>query len=129
MSAFEKVSGPPGVKFQTLGDSVAGRIVAVEDYQEKVFGSEELKTYPKTGDPVMGVKITLETNPGDESTRVTLWAHGKNMMQSIAQAFRAAGVSDIRVGDDMAVTWSGMDGRAKAYQSVYDKAPEDEAAA
>lgn len=131
MSAFGNVSTGdkyPAVTFKSVGDSVAGRIVGHEDYQETVFGSKELKFYPNSGDPVMGVRIFLETKPGDEESRVTLWCQGKLLMKAVATAFRAAGVQDIREGDDLAVTFTGYDGRAKTYSAAYSPAETDKAA-
>jgi hypothetical protein len=109
----------PAVKFSAVGDSVAGRIIGVLDYQETVFGSDELKTHPETGDPVWAVRIVLETVPGDESSRVTLWAQGKLLMLAITTAFRSAGAEDVAIGGFLTVTFTGYDGRAKTYQADY----------
>jgi hypothetical protein len=129
LSAFGAVSDKyPSVSFKNLGDSVAGRIVELADYQQKDFSSGELKFWPKSGDPMMGTRVTLETVPGDESSRVTLWGEGQRLMAAIARAFRAAGASDVTVGDDLAVTFTGMDGRAKAYQAAYSRAEGAQAA-
>lgn len=129
MSQFTNVSTSPGypsVSFKQVGDDVAGIIVAFEDYQETVYGSKELKTYP-SGDPIMGVRVHLELVPGDESSRVTLWAQGKLLMKAIAIAMKNAGVSDIGIGDQLAVKFTGYDGRAKTYSAAYEKAETDEA--
>lgn len=124
MSALSQTSTAekyPAVKFNSVGDSVAGRIIGTEDYQETVFGTKgELKFYP-SGDPVMGVRVYMETTPGDESSRVTLWAQGKLLMKAIAVAFRAAGAQDLEVGADLAVTFTGYDGRAKTYSAAYSR--------
>ena len=111
----------PSVAFKAVGDSVAGRIVGIENYQVTEFGSNPPvpKFYPKSGDPVMGIRITLETRPGDASSRVTLWAQGKKLMLSIAKAFRESGANDVTVGDDLAVTFTGYDGAAKTYHAAY----------
>jgi hypothetical protein len=129
MSVIASTSGSqyPSVSFKSIGDSVAGRIVATEDYQETVFGSKDLKFFP-SGDPVMGVRITMELTPGDESSRVTLWAQGKRMLQAIAAAVKGAGAADIEIGADLALTFTGYDGRAKVFQGAYAR-PEAEMAA
>lgn len=122
-------SGYTAVKFKAVGDAIAGRIIAFEDYQEKEYADDQArgvkkgdpKTYP-SGDPIMGTKISLETNPGDESSRVTLWAQGKLMLAAIAAAVRGSERADIAVGDDLAVTFTGYDGRAKAYSAAYSPA-------
>lgn len=119
MSAIsQQSSGYTAVNLKATGDAVAGRIVGFEDYQVKVFGTNDLKFFP-SGDPVMGVRIHLETNPGDESSRVTLWAEKANMLKAIAKGVREAGASDIEIGGDLAVTRTGMDGRAITYSSAY----------
>lgn len=118
-------SKAPAVKFQSIGDAVAGRIVDIEDYQETVFGTVtaqnpqgEPKFYP-SGDPVMGVRVTLETDPGNEGSRVTLWGQGKRLLQAISRAVKDSGASDLEIGGDLAVTFTGYDGRAKLYQAAY----------
>lgn len=133
MSAFGNVSGEdryPSVSFKSVGDSVAGRIVGLEDYQEKEFADDskrgvrkgDPKVYEKSGDPVMGVRITLEMTPGDDTSRVTLWAQGARLMKAVAKAFRAEGRDDITTGDDLAVTFNGYDGRAKTFVAAYARA-------
>jgi hypothetical protein len=103
----------------TKGATVAGRIVAFEDYQEQDFYTKAPKVYEKSGDPVMGVRITLEQTPGDAESRIALWAHGKLMLTAIRQAVRAAGARDLELGADLAVTFTSYQGRAKAYQAAY----------
>lgn len=126
MSVIAGISGNsyPSASFKAVGDSVAGRIVSFEDYQEKVFGSEELKFWP-SGDPVMGVRIGLEVSPGDPNSRITVWAQGKKLLAAIALAVKSTGAQDLEIGGDLAVTFTGYDGRAKTYQAAYAK-PEGE---
>lgn len=105
--------------FGAVGDAVAGVIVAFEDYQELDFYTKEPKVYEKSGDPVMGVRITLEQTPGDGDSRITLWAKGKLQLTAIRQAVKAAGARDLEVGADLAVTFTGYQGRAKTFQAAY----------
>lgn len=128
MSAIGNVGGPPSVNLKSVGDSVAGRIVSFEDYHVKEFGTDNLRYFP-SGDPIMGTRIVLETIPGDTSSQVTLYVEKVRMLKAIANAFRAAGATDLEVGADLAVTWTGMDGRAKAYQAAYARADADAVAA
>lgn len=121
MSIIGNTSGGdsyPRVSFKSVGDSVAGRIVSFEDYQVKDFQTKEPKFFP-SGDPIMGVKVHLELTPGDAASRVTLWAEKKNMLKAIKNAVVGAGAQDIEEGADLAVTFSGYDGRAHAYQAAY----------
>jgi hypothetical protein len=99
--------------------TVAGRVVAFQDYQEQNFYTNEPKVYEKSGDPVMGVCITLEQTPGDAESRVMLWAHGKLMLSAIAQAVKATGARDLEHGANLSVTCTGHQGRAKTYQALY----------
>jgi hypothetical protein len=112
-------SGYPSVKLKTIGDSVTGRIVGYEDYQMKEFGTNELKFWEKSGDPMMATRIDLEMNPGDASSRVSLYVEKKNMRNAIRNAVIAAAGSDIEEGADLAVTFSGLDGRSHAFQAAY----------
>jgi hypothetical protein len=122
----------PSVSFKAIGDSVGGRIVDFEEYQEQDFYSKEPKFFDNPGpdgkpQPIMGIRITLEQNPGDTSSRVTLWAKGGKMLKAIAMVVKAAGATDLEVGADLAVTFTGYDGRAKTFQAAYAR-PEAEAA-
>ncbi len=129
MSALGNAGGYPAVKFKNVGDKVAGRIVSFEDFQETEYEDDprrgvkkgDLKFYPKSQDPIMGVRIVLETIPGDETSRVTLYCQGKRLMSAVANAFRAKGAGDLEVGADLAVVHPGYDGRAKAYSADYSR--------
>ena len=130
MSALGNVGGTsyPAVKFKNIGDNVAGRIISIEDFQETEYADDpakgvkkgDLKFYP-SGDPIMGVKVGLETIPGDETSRVTLYVQGKRLMKAVATAFRRAGAADLEEGADLAVVHPGYDGRAKAYSAEYSR--------
>lgn len=130
MSAFGNIgSGYDGVKFNTVGDAIAGRIVSFEDFQVTEFADDpkrgvkkgDPKVFP-SGDPILGVKVNLETEPGNEGSRVTLWVEKPAMLKAIATAFRQAGKTDVAVGDDLAVTFTGYNGRAKAFSAAYSPA-------
>lgn len=122
MSAIANMSGAPSFTHKNVGDAVGGRIVSFEDYQVKEFGTDTLKTFEKSGDPVMGVRIVLEVVPGDSSSAVTLWAEKPRMLKAIAGAVKGTGAKDLEVGGDLAVTFSGFDGRAKAFLAAYARA-------
>lgn len=129
MSAIaDRGTGNKWVKFKDVGDNVVGTIVAFEDLQDKEFEDlpargvkkGDLKFYP-SGDPVMFTQIILETIPGDPSSQVTLDAKGKLMMQAIGRAIKVAGGKDLEIGGDLAVVFTGYNGRAKAYSSNYSR--------
>lgn len=109
----------PSASFKSIGDSIAGRIVEFADYQEKDFTTQELKFYDD-GNPVMGVRITLETVPGDDESRVNLWLHGKQMLTAVRTAVRNSGGRDLAVGADLGLIHNGFQGRAKTFQAAYE---------
>jgi hypothetical protein len=119
----------PAVSLKAVGDSVAGRIAEFDNYQVTHFADDpkngvkkgDLKFFP-SGDPIMGVKVVLETSPGDAGSRVTLWAEKPNMLRAIAAAVRAQGATDLELGADLAVTFSGFEGRAHSFQAAYARA-------
>lgn len=119
MSALSQVSsGYSAVKFNVVGDAVAGRIIGFDDYAVLDFTTKEPKLFP-SGDPILGVKIHLETIPGNESSRVSLWCEKANQLKAVATAVRAAGRDDLTIGDDLAMTFTGMDGKAKTFSADY----------
>jgi hypothetical protein len=122
MSVIANSGGPAAVNFKAVGDSVAGRIISHEDYQCKEFDTGALRFFEKSGNPIMGTKIVLETIPGDEESQVTLFVEKVRMIKAIAAAVRGSGAVDLEVGADLAVTWTGMDGRAKGWQAAYARA-------
>jgi hypothetical protein len=135
------LAGRATASFKAVGDSIAGRIVSFEDYQETEYSDDPRKLGPtgvtgvKKGDPkfypvkgkedprpVMAVRIVLDTTPGDEPTLVTLYAQGAKLQTAISAAFVEQKLGDIRVGDDLAVTFTGYEGKAKTYKAAYAKA-------
>lgn len=119
MGAFDNVSNNySAAKFSALGDSVAGRIVGFDEYQTTDFQTKQPKFFP-SGDPVMGVHIHLEQSPGDPSSRVTIFADKLAQLKAIKAAFTAAGRSGLTEGDDLALSHTHMDGRAKGFKANY----------
>jgi hypothetical protein len=93
--------------FKSVGDSVDGRIASV-----------------KHSDP--SVLIILETTPGDESSRVELWARSEQLRGAIGEAFYATGARTLEIGADLTVTFTGWDGGAKEYEVEYARPGERE---
>lgn len=128
MSVISNTSGGyPAVSLKNLGDAVVGRIIALEDYEVKEFGTENPKLNQKTQLPELGVRISLEMTPGDPSTRVTLWAEKWRMIKAIAVAVKGAGAADLEIGADLAVSHNTMDGRAKGFSASYGRPAAGEA--
>lgn len=108
----------PAASLKQVGDTVAGRIVSFTDYQCTDFKTKAPRFYP-SGDPILGVRVVIETNPGVESSRVTLFVQGKYYMRAIAKAVKAAGASDLAEGADLSVSVTGFDGQARLYDAEY----------
>jgi hypothetical protein len=106
------------VALKNLGDSVAGRIIAFEDYQPNDFNTKQPKVF-KDGTPWPGVRVHLEQTPGNEESRVTLYVEKINMLNAIGRAVAEAGGADLEVGGDLAVTFSGRDGQAHTFTAQY----------
>lgn len=104
----------PEVHFNYEGHYVTGRIV-------------EVWYFPPT------VSIILELTPGDESSRVELWAKSERLRGPIGDAFRAAGARTLEIGADLTVTFTGWDRypyqAAKLYQARYARPKDEEAEA
>lgn len=105
-------------KWQTIGDTFAGRIVSMEQRQQTDPKDNTPKFFP-SGDPMMVWVITVEQANGDT---VAFYAsggkykveegEGESMLNAIGAAVRAAGASGVDVGAELAVSFSGW-GEAK----------------
>jgi hypothetical protein len=93
--------------FESVGDSVDGRIVSI-----------------KHVDP--SVRIVLELTRGDKKSRVKLWAQSERLRGAIGKAFFAAGALSLELGADLTVTFTGYDGGAKEYEAAYERPGERE---
>lgn len=114
------------MKFRNVGDTVSGRIIDFADVQEREYADDPKKGVkkgdPKTwpdGNPVMQVRITLETRPGDAGSRMNLYVSGQRMKKAVRTALAAAGVEDISPQSDLSVTFTGYEGVAKLYSATY----------
>lgn len=117
----------PGASFKNIGDKVAGTIAEIAEYQVRDFETQEPKFYPKSGDPIMGVRITLRTDPNDWRSHVTLWAEKPLMIRAIRQAVQDEGAEDLEERGDLAVMLKGRAGLTMLWEAAYSR-PEAEAA-
>jgi len=84
-------SGPPSIKFGTIGDSVTVGLVNVDDYQQKNFDTDELLFWnddpkqPKMGKVVTGLVIANnggllgsddEERPAQPGDLISFWCEG-----------------------------------------------------
>lgn len=119
-SVDDILDGTPSAKFETIGDTVTGRIITSESRQQTDMDTGELLFW-NDGRPRMQVLITLEQPDGDD---VRLYVKG-NMQNAIKKALRD---SDAKLlpGGTLTVTYTG-DGEPtkrgwnapKQYTAVY----------
>ncbi|MFI6368963.1 hypothetical protein ACIBG0_40330 [Nocardia sp. NPDC050630] len=109
-SAFGRNSAP--------GTTVTGRVTAAnEEPKLKFDGAPDEVELDDDGKPVMQLIVTLATAGGPRNLYVT-W----RMEQAIGAALDTAGVADFRIGDTLAVTYTGPDPdypKARLFTAVY----------
>jgi hypothetical protein len=109
------------VKFRNVGDTASGRIIDFADVQERDFNTKEPKFWDEAKTrPILQVRITLETIPGDKDSRKNLYVSGQRMRQAVKGALAASGASDISPQSKIAVQFTGFDGQAKTYTATYE---------
>lgn len=127
MSFLAATATTPYYKFAEVGASVAGRIVGLQERDKHKFQTAAQRaakeprvvdTWPN-GETKKEMVVTLEQEPGDEDSRVLLVISSASQVKSTREALRAAGASDIREGDDLRQTWTGVEGIARQYTTVY----------
>lgn len=109
--------GSPALKFETVGTSYTGTVVAEPTAtQQKDFRTQQPETWPD-GSPKMQVLVQVSTalrdpqKPEDDGTR-TLYIKGKELTNAIRAAVRASGANGIHTGGTLTVTYIG-DGQAQ----------------
>jgi hypothetical protein len=113
ISAFDS-SGAPAFKFEQIGDKVVGRIVSMNERQQREFGTQK-PLFFESGDPRMEWVITLATESGESGS---LFARGGNydvgtgqgaaMLIAIHDAAIVANVTELMVGGQLAVQYTGL---------------------
>lgn len=86
---MEGAGGPPGVKFEALGDSVTGVVLSMRERDDIDMDTNEVKTWPN-GDPIKVYAAVLDVD-GTEDGQRTLWIRG-NMVKAVREAVTKAGV-------------------------------------
>lgn len=112
-------SGSKSFQFNDINDIVRGTIESAEVKQQTSIEGE-LLTW-QDGTPRKQLVITLQTNlkdDDDDDGLRTIYAKGgrydvqsgsgKSMRDAIVEAVKAAGGKEIKVGDELAVCFSGM---------------------
>jgi len=99
----------PALKFESINDSHAGKVIEVTKLEDR-DPNGELKTWPN-GDPKFVFVFTLATSEGIGS----LWARG-NMVKAIREAAQAAGATTM-VGAQLAVKFIGEGEKKKGFNA------------
>jgi len=120
--------GYPTLKLDQLRVWVGGTIVSKPTTrQETEFGTGKPKTYPKSGDPIMGILVDVQTDQRtdteDDGIR-RLYVEGKRLKDAIRDGILAVGAPGLEIGGALWVAWTGTEqGQgatpAKTYESRY----------
>jgi len=120
--------GYPAVKLDQLRVWVGGRIVAKPTArQETTFGTGEPKTYPRSGDPIMGILVDVQTDQrldAEDNGIRRLYVEGRRMKEAVKAGVVASGADGLAPGGELYVAWVGEEqGQgttpAKVYESRY----------
>lgn len=128
VSNFLFAGGAKAFQFNNFGDTVSGEVTNCEVRQQTSIEGE-LLSWPD-GKPRMQLVITLQTklkdNDDDDGLR-TIYAkggrfdvaegEGSSMRDAIADAVRLLGAKSIDVGDELAVSFTGLGVAKRGYSA------------
>ncbi|WP_237222672.1 hypothetical protein [Rothia nasimurium] len=131
MSFFTPVASA-SAKFPTPGATITGEITEISEPMQARKYEDNSPDYWPSGDPVMQVKVTLQTDERDpqiqdDDGKRALWVRqSSQMLYAIQAGMKAAGQSDLQVGGRLQVTYTGDDPNSKnprnprkLYSAVY----------
>lgn len=124
MSLSELLNSTGGrtAKFETVGASITGTVVAAEARQRTDLDTGKPATWDN-GDPQMQVVITLATDerdpddPDDDGHRNVYVKAWGPQLRALRDAVRASGAKDIEAGGVFTATYSGDGERPKPHMS------------
>jgi len=107
--------GAPSANFKSEGASITGRIVAIsEPYLEREYdpnapGQGKLKTFPKSGDPIMTFNFDVATDLRDPSIDDDdgvrrVYMDGARIKKAFREHLRAIGAPGLEVGGQITLT-------------------------
>jgi hypothetical protein len=120
--------GYPTAKLDKLRVWVGGKIVTKPTTrQETEFGTGKPKTFPKSGDPIFGLLVDVQTDErtdADDDGIRRLYVEGRRLKEAVRNAVTAAGASGLMPGGQLFVAWVGEEkGQgatpAKVYEARY----------
>ena len=119
-------SAAPAAQFVNPGDMVSGDILTITSRQERnyappradgsqvPFSERPLSFFPKSGDPIMGVVLVIQTDargvlsPEDDGVR-TLYIEGKRKKDAVKAAVLASGAKGLAVGGRIDMQFAGKE--------------------
>jgi len=128
------LQGGTAAKWDAIGDRYVGRIVSMDQRQQTNTEGQPLSW--NDGSPRLQWVIGIEQADGEVANLYAkggafspVQGTGKAMLVAIGEAVKAAGATALRVGDELAVAFTGL-GEAKGgknapklYQAAYKPAP------
>ena len=119
--------GAKSFQFEKIGDTVTGEIVEMVKRQQTSLSTGEKLTWDD-GSPRMMLVVTLQTEEGngdDDNGERTIYVRGgrfeiasgkgSSMKDAIAEALRTEGLRAPRIGDKLAVAYTGEGKGKKGY--------------
>lgn len=103
------------VKFQTIGDTVTGKVVSFREAQVQKYGTNDLDFWPD-GQPKMQVIIVLETDEeedGDDDGMRSLYIASTRQKRALLNALRLGGSKEPDEGGTLTMTYTGNDPKSK----------------
>lgn len=111
-----ELQGGSAAKFDQIGDRYVGRITSIEQRQQT--NTEGVPLAWNDGRPrmqwVLGIEqangevVNLYAKGGAGGAFLPVQGEGKSMLVAIGEAVKAAGAPSLRVGDELAVAYTGM---------------------
>ncbi len=115
MSLFATSAGR-SAKFPNIGDSITGTVrQAPFEKQQTKYGTNELDFWPN-GDPKMAIVIPLSTSlreDAEDDGERAIYITSSRQKRAIADAIRAAGLTDLSVGATLTLKYVGNDPASK----------------
>jgi hypothetical protein len=94
----------PAAKFETIGDTVKGKVLSAEKRQQTDYGTGAPKFYDN-GDPMWEVVITIASaDADDDDNRRRIFARGA-LLKAVREALKEA-ESKLEVGGELTVRYT-----------------------
>lgn len=103
--------GYPAAKFDQMRVWVGGTLISKpRSRQETEFGTGKPKTFPKSGDPIYGLLVDVQTDQRDttEDDGIRrMYIEGRLLKEAVRNAVTAAGASGLEPRGQLFVAWVG----------------------